>query len=358
MERHRLSPGDLVVARIGATTGKAFLLENCPDAVFASYLIRIRPRSTLLPAFLGFFCLTQAYWQQIDQNKGGRLKGGVNLPILQNLTLPLPPLPEQRAIARALRAVQQAKEARRREAALERERKAALMEHLFTQGTRGEATKQTDIGEMPATWDVASLERITLRMQYGLSVRGDTQGQYPILRMNNLVEGFARGNELQYVDLDERVFQQFKLNRGDVLFNRTNSFELVGRTGLFDLPAEYVFASYLIRLISDRSRLWPAFLSRYFNWRRTQDRLKGLASRAVSQSNISAGKLKSFCIAVPQLEEQQMMATIFDTCDAKIAAGDKEETLLGELFRALLEELMTGRLSAVPLIETPEGGGA
>jgi len=258
---------------------------------------------------------------------------------------------EQRAIARVLRAVQQAKEACRREAALERERKAALMEHLFTHGTRGEATKQTEIGEMPASWDVASLEQVTQGMQYGLSIRGKEQGRYSILRMNNLVEGFATTNDLQYVDLEEPTFHRFKLNRGDVLFNRTNSFELVGRTGLFDIPGEYVFASYLIRVIPDKDRLSPAFLSRYFNWRRTQDRLKGLASRAVSQSNISAGKLKSFAIAVSPLEEQQELATLFNVCDAKIAALEREIALLDELFRALLEELMTGGLSAVPLID-------
>ena len=66
----------------------------------------------------------------------------------------LPPLPEQRAIAHVLRAVQAAREARQREVSLERERKAALMAHLFTHGTRGEPTKQTPIGEMPGSWEV------------------------------------------------------------------------------------------------------------------------------------------------------------------------------------------------------------
>ena len=64
-------------------------------------------------------------------------------------------LPEQRAIAHILRAVQAAREARQREVSLERERKAALMAHLFTHGTRGEPTKQTPIGEMPVSWEVS-----------------------------------------------------------------------------------------------------------------------------------------------------------------------------------------------------------
>src|SRR5262249_5180566 len=154
---------------------------------------------------------------------------------------------------------QAALDSRRRELSLEHERKAALMQHLFTRGTRGESTKQTEIGEMPESWDLVQLEQVTVKFQYGLSVKGDSEARYPILRMNNVVDGFARAADLQYVDVDEGTFEQFKLNRGDVLFNRTNSFELVGRTGLFDLPGDYVFASYLIRLIPERTKLWPPF---------------------------------------------------------------------------------------------------
>jgi type I restriction enzyme S subunit len=112
-----------------------------------------------------------------------------------------------------------------------------------------------------------------------------------------------------------------------------------------------VFASYLIRIAPDQTRLWPPFLSLFFNWQRTQERLKGLASRAVSQSNISAGKLKGFLVPVPRYGEQEEISAVLRACDAKIAAGEREAQVLDELFRALLEELMTGRLSAAPLIE-------
>jgi len=77
--------------------------------------------------------------------------------VIKDTIIPLPPLSEQRAIARALRAVQLAKEARQRELALERERKAALMEYLFTHGTRGERRKQTEIGEVPESWEIVPL---------------------------------------------------------------------------------------------------------------------------------------------------------------------------------------------------------
>ena len=112
VKRYLLRPGDLIIARIGATTGKAYLISECPEVIFASYLIRIRPKADLIPEFLYYFLQGERYWSQIERSKGGRLRGGVNVPILEGLELPLPPLPEQRAIARVLRAVQAAREAR------------------------------------------------------------------------------------------------------------------------------------------------------------------------------------------------------------------------------------------------------
>ena len=95
-------------------------------------------------------------------------------------------------------------------------------------------------------------------------------------------------NNLQMVTIGGSDLRKFKVEPSDVLFNRTNSFELVGRTAIFDLPGDYVFASYLIRLRANAQTLRPAFLNHYFNSDAAQSRLKGIASRAVSQSNISA----------------------------------------------------------------------
>lgn len=92
----RLKPGDLVVARIGATTGKTFFIATCPDAVFASYLIRVRTKSArLLPKYLYYYMQTDAYWTHIDRHKGDRLKGGVNIPVIESLPICVPPIEEQ-----------------------------------------------------------------------------------------------------------------------------------------------------------------------------------------------------------------------------------------------------------------------
>ncbi|MFX9665250.1 restriction endonuclease subunit S, partial [Acinetobacter baumannii] len=80
------------------------------------------------------------------------------------------------------------------------------------------------------------------------SVRADRIGTYPILRMNNLEDGRINTSDLKYIDLDRDDFEKFRLRKGNVLFNRTNSYELVGKTAIFNIDGEFVFASYLIRL--------------------------------------------------------------------------------------------------------------
>jgi type I restriction enzyme S subunit len=98
----KLVPGDIVFARTGATTGKSFLLRECPErAVFASYLIRVRPDiGRVEPRYLAWFFQTPEYWRQITSSASGTAQPGVNASKLKSLAVPmLPPLPEQRRIA-------------------------------------------------------------------------------------------------------------------------------------------------------------------------------------------------------------------------------------------------------------------
>jgi restriction endonuclease S subunit len=96
--KYLLKPGDLLVARIGATTGKTYYITECPEAVYASYLIRLRP-STVDGRFLYYFCNSDLYWQQINAGKGEKLKGGVSGGSLAQLLVCVPPPDEQKEIA-------------------------------------------------------------------------------------------------------------------------------------------------------------------------------------------------------------------------------------------------------------------
>ena len=94
LPKYRLASGDILFARIGATTGKSTLVVDPPNAVFASYLIRVRAKPGLDSEFLSHFFQSQAYWLQIDGSKHTNLKKGVNGSLLKALLVPTPPLDE------------------------------------------------------------------------------------------------------------------------------------------------------------------------------------------------------------------------------------------------------------------------
>jgi type I restriction enzyme S subunit len=173
--------------------------------------------------------------------------------------------------------------------------------------------------------------------------------------MNCQVNGEVVLRDLQYIDLDYDTLEVFRLRRGDILFNRTNSYELVGRSAIFDHDIPAVFASYLIRLSIDESRVDPAYLNFLLNWDVAQVELKKLASRGVSQANISASKLLSFHVHLPTLEEQQGIAAVLRRTRNLI---DRERQLcerLAKLKRAAMRELFTRGLRGEPQRETEIG---
>lgn len=104
-EKYLLSSGDIVIARIGGTTGKSFFVTNPPEAVYASYLLRVKALSGLEKEYLYYFTETSPYWAQIESMSGGRLKKGVNIGVLQSLEMPLPSEEEQKEITDFLQTI-------------------------------------------------------------------------------------------------------------------------------------------------------------------------------------------------------------------------------------------------------------
>lgn len=111
------------------------------------------------------------------------------------------------------------------------------------------------------------IDKISQSVQYGFNEAMNEAGiGYKIFRMNEIVRGHMfDGGEMKCADISAAEFAKYKLNRGDVLFNRTNSIEHVGKTGLFDLDGEYCFASYLVRVVPDTKQVLPLFLTMMMN---------------------------------------------------------------------------------------------
>jgi type I restriction enzyme, S subunit len=290
----------------------------------------------------------------------GKFTAGVSVPTLNRntvhpLAIQLPDVREQKAIAQTLDAVQNIKDALLRELSLERESKVALAEHLFTNGTRGEATKQTEIGEIPERWSVAKLGDACMFLQYGTSRRCDAGSSgAPVLGIPNVVKGRVVDKGLRFLEATDEERKKLELHSGDIVFVRTNANrEYTGRCAVFrnEVPAA-LFASYLIRARLTTETLLPDFVREYTDTWRGKTYLSGRASNAADgKFNINTQTIRGVLVPLPQLEEQKEIASALRACDEKLDSLEKGIELLDELFKAILEELMTGRFSALPLIE-------
>lgn len=350
LKKRLLELGDIILERSGGgpkqPVGRVVLFDR-EDGVFSfsnfTSVVRIKDSETFDSKFV-FYALMELYQSGQTEDIQRRTTGIRNLDFTaykNRAHFPLISLSEQKKIAYILSTVQRAIEAQERTIQTTTELKKALMYKLFTEGTRGEPQKQTELGPVPESWEVAPLGDSLSVAQYGLSVKGSPEGNYPILRMTNQINGRIVANDLQFVKIGETDFKKFKVESGDILFNRTNSFELVGRTAVHDIKGDFVFASYLIRLRTKEEKLNPFFLNIHFNRDETQALLKSIATRAVSQSNISATRLKGFAVPLPCLEEQAEIATQAEALEAKLMVHRRKHKSLQDLFRTLLHELMT-----------------
>jgi restriction endonuclease S subunit len=183
--------------------------------------------------------------------------------------------------------------------------------------------------------------------QYGLSDSFGEAGRYQILRMSNIENGYVHLADPVFIDLDDDTHKTYKLEVGDILFNRTNTFELVGRVGIVREPTDAVFASYLVRLRADVRLVNSFYLNLCLNSYPVQCRYKRYATPAVAQANINPTNLKRTLIAYPPLEEsdeQTETVALIEAADALAESAQAEMRALLQLKGALLTNLLCGRV--------------
>lgn len=309
------------------------------------------------PDFLYYLCQSGFVVQEARRLVNGSTpsRQRVDPKSFYNITVPLPPLSEQRAIARALRTVQDAIQARRREVALERERKAALMQHLFTHGTRGEPTKLTEIGEMPESWQVVNLEELLREpVKNGHSATESNTGEgVRTLTLTAVTRNDFSPENTKITVADQYRVRELWLMPDDILIERANTPEFVGLAALYEGPTNFaIYPDLLIRVRVNQQRLLPRFAAEYLLSSAVRTYFRRHArGTAGNMPKIDHGTVRHLLVPLPTEDEQRVIAHALDCCNSKISALDRDIALMNELFRALLEELMTGRLSAVPLVE-------
>jgi len=163
--------------------------------------------------------------------------------------------------------------------------------------------------------------KLSTHIQYGLNEKMNEAGiGFKTFRMNEIVQGRMVDNgTMKCADISAEEFAKYRLNKGDLLFNRTNSIEHVGKTGMFDLDGDYCFASYLVRVAPDTSKALPLFLVKMMNSPAFQAEAKGKAAKSVNQSNINATVMKNIRVPVPSMTEQKKFVTKVEALEKQIA---------------------------------------
>ena len=341
-------PGDVLYGKLRPYLDKAVLADA--PGVCTPELLVLRPKAGVDSRFLASLLHSPRFVEHAVAGTTGVQHPRTSWAHVSGFDVPTFILDEQQQVADLVWQVHTAID--RAEAVIDEARalKRAAMHTLFSRGLRGEAQKETEIGPVPGSWEVAAIGDVAVTTQYGLSMRGHTSGTYPILRMNCQEDGKVHYRDLQFVELNTETYETFRVRPGDLLFNRTNSIELVGRMAIVQDDRPAVFASYLVRLVVDVGRCIPDFLNYFMAWPRTQEEIKKLASRAVGQANINASKLRTVQFPLPTIDDQQRIVAVLDAIDCQVDVHRRKRGVLQELFKALLNKLMTGELRVPDLV--------
>lgn len=177
------------------------------------------------------------------------------------------------------------------------------------------------------------------KSQYGISINMNNEGQgYPIYRMNEIHNMFCDFEVDKFANISRLEAEIFKLNDGDVLFNRTNSYEWVGRTGIFrkTKKQDFVFASYLVRFIPDEKIILPEYLVTYLNSKYGIKDIRRRARQSINQTNVNPEEVKEMFIPLLSEGLQNIIKKSFDEAFDKNVSSQNlyikaEDLLLEEL---------------------------
>ena len=339
-EKYKLIDKDIVFARTGATTGKSYLVCEPPKAIAASYLIRLRLKDPTIDAkFISKYFQTQEYWDNISSGISGSAQGGFNASKLSELVIPLPPLSEQKRIVaildEAFEGIDRAIRNTEKNLSNARELFESYLNSIFSQKGEG--------------WEEKKLEDICEKVEYGSSAKSLAEGEIAVLRMGNIQNGAIDWSNLVYTN-DQEEINKYLLKYNDVLFNRTNSDEHVGKTAIYKGEMPAIFAGYLIKIHRKEELIDADFLNFYLNSPIAREYGKSIMSRSVNQANINGTKLKGYPISIPSLSIQKQIVkklSFLRTETQRLENIYRQKiAALKELKQSILQKAFTGELTA------------
>jgi type I restriction enzyme S subunit len=332
-----VNDGDLLIS--WSASLDAFMWDR-GRAILNQHIFKVVERTEIIRRDYLYFAVREVMSEIRAQVHGSTMQHVIK-PEFEAILIPLPPLPEQRRIAAILReqmaAVDRARAAAAAQLAAAKALPAAYLRAVFESDEAREWPSRLlgDICEIPG--------------QYGISERTSTEPLgVPVLGMGNIREGQILWGNLKYISVGEPEVRKYRLASGDILFNRTNSAELVGKAAVFEGARDAIFASYLVRFRVDPTAANPWYVSFYINSHAGRAFIEANMARAIGQVNLSASTACRMSIPLPPLPEQHRIAAMLTEhiAGAERARKALEEQLeaINQLPAALLRRAFNGEL--------------
>ena len=332
-----ISPGDLLITMMGTIGKVAVVPEGIGTTIMDSHLLRVRPDRKLCRAdYLAWAIYgSPAVQQSMDAQAHGAIMRGLNSAIVRSLPILLPPLLEQQRLVGILDEV---------------------FEYIDTAKTNTEKNLQNaralfeshlQAVLLSKKWKWITLGDLCHGVEYGSSAKSKKEGKVPVLRMGNIQDGKLDWENLLYTDEKEEI-AKYLLKHNDVLFNRTNSPELVGKTAIYKSEMPAIFAGYLIRINRKEELLDGDYLNYFLNSQIALDYGKTVVISSVNQANINGAKLKGYPIPAPSISEQRSIVKELDGLQEEtqrlVSVYERKLAALEALKKSLLNKAFSGEL--------------
>lgn len=287
----------------------------------------LRAGERVIPEWLYYFVRQQSFRDEARGNfRGSAGQQRVPAEFLAEHLIPVAPVDEQNRI------VNRIKECLSRTDEIKQLRKESRQDaEIIESATFADFLEEAANDGCP----VVTLGDVLLKSQYGISAKASINGKgVPILRMGNIQSGHLDFSDLKHIELSQHDLDKYRLEHGDILINRTNSMELVGKSAMFEKSeGDWVFASYLVRLVVDPSKGLPEFVNAAINSRIGRGYVYKTARRAIGMVNINAKEIAKMPLPLPSIEKQKNIVGRLK--DARSAAQSLLENLSIEPIEAL-----------------------
>ncbi len=325
--------------------------QDTPRRKIASTeFIPLRPNAELMSEHYLYFLAQSGYVLPKAKDLGSGStpsRQRVDVRGFMEIPVPLPPLPEQRRIAAVLNAIQNAIAAQEDVIAAAKAFKRSLMQRLFTYGPGREPapTKETEIGEIPAHWEITALGDVATIGNGSTPKRTNLEywnnGSIPWLTSTKIHDLFIEQAEEYVTDIALKECHLPIVPKGSVLVAITGQGKTLGNAALTRIAT--TINQHLAYVTVRRQKLAPEFVLRYLNHRYRDLREAGQAGGS-TKAALTCGMLKLYPIPFPPEPEQESTVECLAASDAKSAAEEDRKTALEALFKSMLHQLMTGQI--------------